>query len=58
MLESEGKETWGERTVRLVSLYSVGLWESEWGWRVGKELEGCAGGEDGDVRRAGLEGIG
>ncbi len=34
------------------------LWESEWGWRVGKELEGCASVDDGDVRRAGLEGIG
>lgn len=35
----------------------MGLWESEEGWRVGKELEGmegCAGGEGGDVKKAGL----
>lgn len=56
MLETEGKETLGERVVLGVSLSSVGLWVSEWGWRVGKELkgmEGCAGGENEAVRKAG-----
>lgn len=36
----------------------MGLLASEWDWREGKEMEGCAGGEGEPVRNAGLEGNG
>jgi len=61
VLETEGKETCGEKAVLGVYLYSVELWASKWDWRVGKEIEemkGCAGGECEPVRKAGLKGNG